>query len=96
MKPTTKTLATAALVGLLAAASATAAIGRVNADKDKCSGKDGCEGKKKNSVTSVQAADKDKCSGKDGCEGKKKDGDKDKCSGKDGCKGKDKQSSAIL
>lgn len=96
MKPTTKTLATAALAGLFAAGSATAAIGIVKADKEKCSGKDGCDGKKKDSITSVLAADKDKCSGKDGCDGKKKDGDKEKCSGKDGCKGKDKLASSIL
>lgn len=96
MKQTTKTLAIAALTGLFAAGSATAAVGHVNAEKDKCSGKDGCEGKKKDSISNVLAADKDKCSGKDGCEGKKKDGDKDKCSGKDGCEGKDKLASAIL
>ncbi len=96
MNPTTKTLATAALAGLFAAGSATAAIGYVNADKEKCSGKDGCDGKKKESITSVLAAEKDKCSGKDGCDGKKKEGDKEKCSGKDGCKGKDKLASSIL
>lgn len=38
-------------------------------EKAKCSGKDGCSGKKD--------GEKAKCSGKDGCEGKK-DGDKKK------------------
>ena len=83
MKTSTKTLAAAALAGLFAAGSASAAVGRITADKDKCSGKDGCNGKKKDSITSVYSADKDKCSGKDGCNSKKKDGDKDKCSAKD-------------
>lgn len=95
MKTNTKTLAAAALAGLFAVGTATAAVGHLNAEKDKCSGKDGCDGKKKDG-TSILVAEKDKCSGKDGCDGKKKDGDKDKCSGKDGCDGKDKKASSIL
>jgi hypothetical protein len=47
MKPTAKTLAAAALAGLFAAGAAIAAPVHTNAEKDKCSGKDGCEGKKK-------------------------------------------------
>lgn len=99
MKLTNKTLAAAALAGLFAAGAATAALTPVNAEKEKCSGKDGCDGKKKDTIASV-FAEKEKCAGKDGCEGKekkdeKKD-DKEKCSGKDGCSGKEKKGTSIL
>jgi len=81
-------LAAAALAGLFAVGTASAAS-IVPAEKEKCSGKDGCDAKKKESSLSVPA-EKEKCSGK------KKDGDKEKCTGKDGCKGKDKKESSIL
>lgn len=77
MKTNTKTLATAALAGLFATSVTSVALGQGGSDKgnslnsvlagekDKCSGKDGCKGKKKD-------GDKNKCSGKDGCKGKDK------------------------
>ena len=69
MKTNTKSLAAAAIAGIFAASSiASAAVhtgfGKVNAEKEGCSGKDGCKGKDKK--------DKDACSGKDGCNGKDK------------------------
>jgi len=93
MNQRNKLIAAAAVAGLFAGTTLNAAgVAGQNADgstsplqdkapekseKSKCSGKDGCSGKK---------GEKDGCSGKDGCKGKK--GDKDSCSGKDGCPGK--------
>lgn len=79
MKPNTKTLAAAALAGLFAAGSAMAGTTTSEKEKDKCSGKDGCDGKKKENIASIVTSEKekDKCSGKDGCDGKKKEDDKD-------------------
>lgn len=97
-----KLIATAAMAGLFAGTTLNAAgIAGQNADgsqnlqdkapekseKAKCSGKDGCPGKKDG-----EKGEKNACSGKDGCPGKKdgEKGEKDKnaCSGKDGCPGK--------
>ena len=111
---TTNALMAAALAGVFAAGTtASHAVTlkhspvAADAEKDKCSGKDGCKGKKEkkekeegtfNAATlaavTADEAEKDKCSGKDGCKGKDKD--KDKCSGKDGCPGKEKTESSIL
>jgi len=101
MKNSHKMIAAAAMAGVFAGTTLNAAgIAGQNADgsttplqdkapekseKNKCSGKDGCSGKK---------GEKDGCSGKDGCPGKKEGekkgekGEKNACSGKDGCPGK--------
>ncbi len=88
-----KTLASAALIGLMAAGlmAATPAFAGEH-DKGSCSGKSGCKGK--------AAAEKSECKGKAegekaGCEGKDKAaGEKAGCKGHDGekasCKGESK------
>jgi hypothetical protein len=73
MKFNQTTLAAAALAGLFAvgtaanaAQSSATAPSSITGEKEKCTGKDGCDGKKK------KEGDKEKCSGKDGCKGKEK------------------------
>jgi hypothetical protein len=99
MKLNQTTLAAAALAGLFAvgtaanaAQSSAATPTSITGEKEKCSGKDGCDGKdkkKEGTTASVTAEEKSKCSGKDKCNGKDKE--KEKCSGKEGCDGKDKK-----
>ena len=86
MKLNQRTFAAAALAGLFAAGAAVAAQNStaagtvISGEKEKCNGKDGCDGKEKKELSgTVVAEEKDKCSGKDGCKGK------------DGCDGKDKK-----
>lgn len=81
---TTKKLASAALMGLLTAATFAAQPALASEhEKGACNGKNGCKGK--------AAAEKSECKGhgeKAGCEGHDK-GDSASCSGKSGCAGKE-------
>ena len=85
---TTKTLAHAALAGLLTAGMlvATPAFAGEH-DKGACNGKSGCKGK--------AAAEKSECKGhaeKAGCAGKESTGgEKSSCAGKSGCAGKEEK-----
>ncbi|MDP3849646.1 MAG: hypothetical protein Q8Q59_04020 [Luteolibacter sp.] len=105
MKLNQSTLAAAALAGLFAVGTAanaaqdsSATPSSITGEKEKCSGKDGCDGKekKKEDTISVTAEEKAKCSGKDKCNSKDKDKEKEKCSGKEGCEGKDKKKEGAI